>query len=118
MYGAHINKLHVLLKVGSTVNNTVWTRTGSQNDTWYQAEMDIQGNSSYQIVIEGVRGTGTKGDIAVDDISVSDGSCKGFVLSNTVFLVGSFTDFVFQQIHGWKNLTVFNNDLFPENGTL
>jgi len=46
--------------------------------------VDIQGSSPYQILFEGVRGTSYKGDIAVDDVSFSDGcalvQCK---LSNT-----------------------------------
>lgn len=37
----------------------------------------LQGNSTYNIVFEGVRGTSYRGDIGLDDITLTDGTCGG-----------------------------------------
>ena len=77
MYGTHVNTLNVYLKTGSTLGNPVWTHTGTLSNKWYSANVDIQQTHGYSIVFEGVRGTSYKGDIGLDDISVTDGSCSG-----------------------------------------
>jgi hypothetical protein len=77
MYGSNVNALNVYLKKGTSLGKPVWTHTGTRSNKWYQSQVDIQGSSPYQILFEGVRGTSYKGDIAVDDISVVDGSCQG-----------------------------------------
>jgi hypothetical protein len=77
MYGSNVNALNVYLKKDTSLGKPVWTHTGTRSNKWYQSQVDIQGSSPYQILFEGVRGTSYKGDIAVDDISVVDGSCQG-----------------------------------------
>lgn len=37
----------------------------------------FQATSAYNIVFEGVRGTSYRGDIGLDDITVTDGPCGG-----------------------------------------
>ncbi|CAB3980379.1 MAM domain-containing glycosylphosphatidylinositol anchor 2-like [Paramuricea clavata] len=55
--------------------DSVWSRSGDQGDKWYQAQVAVNNQTaSYQYVIEGVRGKGIFGNIAIDDISVMD-SC-------------------------------------------
>ena len=77
MPGTHVRTLNVYLKSGSNYGNPVWTHTGTRSNKWYTASVDIQMNSTYSIVFEGVRGVSYRGDIAVDDITVRDGSCSG-----------------------------------------
>ena len=77
MYGTHVNTLNVYLKTGSTLGSPVWTHTGTLSNKWYSANVDVQQTGGYNIVFEGVRGTSYKGDIGLDDISVTDGSCSG-----------------------------------------
>jgi hypothetical protein len=43
---------------------------------WYKAEVDIYSQTVFQLVFEGVRGDGYKGDIALDDISYAYSSCQ------------------------------------------
>nr|KAG5689551.1 hypothetical protein BaRGS_022054 [Batillaria attramentaria] len=58
----------------------VWTKNGTQGNRWINATVDINlGNSNqkqYQVVFEGIRGSGIRGDIAIDDISLRDGLCS------------------------------------------
>lgn len=77
MYGTSVRTLNVYMKVGGSLSPPVWSRTGTRSNQWYSASVDVQSSTSYQIVFEGVRGTSYRGDIALDDISVSMGSCSG-----------------------------------------
>lgn len=79
MYGTHIRTLNVYLKSRGSLGTPVWSRTGTRSNQWYSASVDVQGSAGYQIVFEGVRGTSYRGDIALDDITVSMGSCSGMV---------------------------------------
>lgn len=57
----------------------VWKRTTSQGLSWWKAQISWSSDPSDPItnfVLEGVVGSGTKGDIAVDDISVTSGPCS------------------------------------------
>lgn len=76
MYGTSVRTLNVYMKVGGSLSPPVWSRTGTRSNQWYSASVDVQSSTSYQIVFEGVRGTSYRGDIALDDISVSMGSCS------------------------------------------
>uniref|UniRef100_A0A3Q3G013 MAM domain-containing protein n=1 Tax=Labrus bergylta TaxID=56723 RepID=A0A3Q3G013_9LABR len=78
MYGKHIGALNVLLRQkGQTVTDTsVWTLIGNQGDRWRQAKVNIRPTAAFQVVIEGVRGSGIEGDIAIDDVTIEEGECK------------------------------------------
>lgn len=52
-----------------TTNALMWSLTGQQGDKWFQAKVGIKSTRSFTILIEGIRGMGIAGDIAVDDIS-------------------------------------------------
>ncbi|XP_033751988.1 MAM and LDL-receptor class A domain-containing protein 1-like [Pecten maximus] len=83
MYGTDVKTLNVYTKVGSTYGTPVWSHTGTLSNKWYTTSVNIQANSTYQVVIEGVRGISYRGDIAIDDVSISDGSCQAAVSSCT-----------------------------------
>ncbi|KAJ7394106.1 Chymotrypsin-like elastase member 3B [Desmophyllum pertusum] len=76
MYGSTIRTLSV-----SNKRKVLWSMTGKQGNSWKKAEVSISG--AYDLKIEGVRGTSFTGDIAIDDLSVADGSCGG-VTANDV----------------------------------
>ncbi|XP_026196154.1 MAM domain-containing glycosylphosphatidylinositol anchor protein 2 isoform X2 [Anabas testudineus] len=78
MYGKHIGALNVFLRQkGQMVTDTsVWSLTGNQGNRWIQAKVDIHPTAAFQIVMEGVRGSGIEGDIAIDDVSIEEGECK------------------------------------------
>ncbi|XP_045898651.1 MAM domain-containing glycosylphosphatidylinositol anchor protein 2, partial [Micropterus dolomieu] len=78
MYGKHIGGLNVFLRQkGQTVTDTsVWSLTGNQGDRWRQAKVNIHPTAAFQMVMEGVRGSGIEGDIAIDDVTIEEGECK------------------------------------------
>uniref|UniRef100_A0A8C5GRL2 MAM domain containing glycosylphosphatidylinositol anchor 2 n=1 Tax=Gouania willdenowi TaxID=441366 RepID=A0A8C5GRL2_GOUWI len=78
MYGKHIGTLNAFLKQKgqTTSEGPVWSLGGNQGDRWKQAKVSIHPTSSFQIVLEGVRGPGIEGDIAIDDITLEEGECR------------------------------------------
>uniref|UniRef100_A0A3P8YK95 MAM domain containing glycosylphosphatidylinositol anchor 2a n=1 Tax=Esox lucius TaxID=8010 RepID=A0A3P8YK95_ESOLU len=78
MYGKHIGALNVYLrqKGQSGKDSSVWTLVGNQGDRWKLAKVNIHPTSSFQLVLEGVRGLGIEGDIAIDDVTIEEGECK------------------------------------------
>ncbi|XP_072221770.1 MAM domain-containing glycosylphosphatidylinositol anchor protein 2 [Leuresthes tenuis] len=78
MYGKHIGALNVFLRQkGRKVKDTsVWSLNGNQGDHWQQARVNIHPTTSFQMVMEGVRGSGVEGDIAIDDVMIEEGECK------------------------------------------
>ncbi|KAK0068562.1 MAM and LDL-receptor class A domain-containing protein 2, partial [Biomphalaria pfeifferi] len=74
MWGDHVNKLNVY--AGTSMNMLFWFRQGTQGKQWNQANIHFTISSSYKIFIEGVVGSGPKGDIAIDDITVTSGNCS------------------------------------------
>ncbi|KTF87949.1 hypothetical protein cypCar_00037127 [Cyprinus carpio] len=78
MYGKHIGTLNVYLRQKSQTgqDTSVWTLSGNQGDRWRQARVNINPTSSFQMVLEGIRGSGIEGDIAVDDVTIEEGECQ------------------------------------------
>ncbi|XP_046871237.1 MAM domain-containing glycosylphosphatidylinositol anchor protein 1, partial [Hypomesus transpacificus] len=92
MKGKHIGTLNALLRVKSiaSVDSLVWSLTGEQGAGWRQANVIINPRGPFQVVFEGIRGSGYEGDIAIDDVSVSKGKCKlENPLANTVLIGGA-----------------------------
>ncbi|WP_234859529.1 reprolysin-like metallopeptidase [Aquimarina aquimarini] len=90
MYGA--SSMGTLTLEASTDNgatwSSVWTKSGNQGNTWQTANVDLStySGSSVQLRFNGVTGTTWQGDIAIDDIRLTEGgapTCKDVVLSLT-----------------------------------
>ncbi|XP_071956926.1 MAM and LDL-receptor class A domain-containing protein 2-like [Antedon mediterranea] len=78
MNGADMGTLNVYVQPSGITGQKqlLWTLSGDQGDVWHTAQVTATYSSNFQIVWEGVIGTGSKGDIAIDDISVRDGACS------------------------------------------
>lgn len=74
-FTAGIGTLNVYLMYGST-NRSIFTASGNKGQGWFKGQATISANSAYNIVFEGVRGRDYHGDIALDDISLLDGTCN------------------------------------------
>ncbi|KAJ8340980.1 hypothetical protein SKAU_G00332710 [Synaphobranchus kaupii] len=78
MRGKQMGALNVLLRVKSLamLDTPVCSITGNQGPQWKLAKIPVTPIGPFQVVFEGVRGTGYEGDIAIDDVSVTKGICK------------------------------------------
>lgn len=77
MYGYHMGTLKVFVKDETGVNIVRWSKSGDQWNRWHGTGIDIPQpvTSSRKIIFEGHRDDGTKGDAAIDDITLTPGSC-------------------------------------------
>ncbi|XP_038632257.1 MAM domain-containing glycosylphosphatidylinositol anchor protein 2 isoform X2 [Scyliorhinus canicula] len=81
MYGKHIGTLNVFLRFkgfkGSTITeNLIWTMSGNQGEQWMYANININPSGTFQLIFEGIRGPSIEGDIAIDDVTVTEGKCR------------------------------------------
>lgn len=58
---------------GSTWSNA-WSISGSQGDTWNAVSVDLPSSSGVQIRFNGTTGSSWSSDIAIDNVSVNDGT--------------------------------------------
>ncbi|XP_052230823.1 MAM and LDL-receptor class A domain-containing protein 1-like [Dreissena polymorpha] len=74
MFGPSIGTLNLYLQTSS--NKTLfWSKSGTQGDAWNQAQRTIVSNIDYQLIFEGIVGSGYQGDIALDDVTTTAGQC-------------------------------------------
>uniref|UniRef100_A0A674AY95 MAM domain containing glycosylphosphatidylinositol anchor 2 n=1 Tax=Salmo trutta TaxID=8032 RepID=A0A674AY95_SALTR len=78
MYGKHIGTLNAFLrqKGQTAAEGPAWSLSGNQGDRWKQAKVSIHPTASFQVVLEGIRGPGIEGDIAIDDVTLEEGECR------------------------------------------
>ncbi|KAH3887672.1 hypothetical protein DPMN_011690 [Dreissena polymorpha] len=76
MYGQNVGALNVYVKRGVALGNPVFSQSGTKGQDWKSALVTITSAVQYQLVIEGVVGGGYLGDIAVDDITMTTGTCQ------------------------------------------
>ncbi|EZA56986.1 hypothetical protein DMN91_011569 [Ooceraea biroi] len=71
MYGATIGFLNIYFKQEDTASQLLFTKSGNQGNQWFHGIFDLpKSNASFQIIIEGVRGTSYVSDIAIDDVAI------------------------------------------------
>ncbi|KAK3718970.1 hypothetical protein QZH41_017584, partial [Actinostola sp. cb2023] len=75
MYGSDINTLRVLIKKGLS-KSIVWSKSGQQGNKWFEGKVNLTSKDEFQILFEGIRGSGFEGDIAIDDISIKHEVCS------------------------------------------
>ena len=91
MKGSHIGSLLVRIRTSyysGGINSPLLNITGAQGDFWYRAMVRAPySRDDFQFVIEGVRGSGYQGDIAIDDVSLTTGCqiCKDCTIPGRVF---------------------------------
>ncbi|XP_074167138.1 MAM domain-containing glycosylphosphatidylinositol anchor protein 1 isoform X2 [Sminthopsis crassicaudata] len=77
MYGKHIGSLNLLVRSRNkgALETHAWSLSGNRGNSWQQAHVPINPSGPFQIIFEGVRGSGYLGDIAIDDVSLKKGEC-------------------------------------------
>ncbi|XP_072050805.1 uncharacterized protein [Amphiura filiformis] len=81
MYGKDAGRLSVFLRQRGKLSAPIWSMTKDQGDEWIQVTLRTSSNINYQVVFEAARGSGFRSDIALDDITIVNGTCKGKALS-------------------------------------
>lgn len=86
MFGNGIGTLRVWVRPtdGVTDENPakmLWEMSGDAGNNWYMAQLPIASASPFQIAFEGVIGNNYLGNIAIDSISIQQGSCPSKEIS-------------------------------------
>jgi len=105
MKGSHIGSLLVRIRTSyysGGINSPLLNITGAQGDFWYRAMVRAPySRDDFQFVIEGVRGSGYQGDIAIDDVSLTTGCqiCKDCTMPGRLFsYMTIFTNYYYDLI--------------------
>ena len=53
----------------------IWSMTGNQGLAWIPAQVTIHSSTDFNVIFEGVVGSGSMSDLAIDDISLANGEC-------------------------------------------
>ncbi|XP_051727385.1 MAM and LDL-receptor class A domain-containing protein 1-like isoform X11 [Ctenopharyngodon idella] len=53
----------------------IWSRANNQGNSWYQGQVEIKPQQPFQIIIEGIRGSDPRSDVAIDDVAIMYGAC-------------------------------------------
>ncbi|XP_060847650.1 MAM and LDL-receptor class A domain-containing protein 1-like isoform X1 [Rhopalosiphum padi] len=76
MYGNGIGTLTISISdTREGEDRDIWSLTGEAGNSWYQAEVPVSSANPFKIIIIAKIGKNNLGDIAVDDISLTPGSC-------------------------------------------
>jgi|GEM_PF-1400961 len=116
MFGSNVGNLAVRVNDG-TGWTTIWLLEGSQGNNWERAEIDLADyvGSEIQIRLDSTTGIGERGDVAIDNIRVSDIilSNPDSIFSNIVFYPNPTND-----ILNWSlpNTDRFNIQIFDVTG--
>lgn len=76
MAGSGMGTMAVARRLHLGAHGVLWQRSGHQGAEWNQASSTMLLYRGVQIGLVGVRGDGFTSDMAVDDISISPGSCS------------------------------------------
>lgn len=84
--------MHVYGVVGLNVtldDEIVWTKFAHQNGKWRKGMIDLNKRYLNNIKFIGILGNGWLGNIAIDDLYITEGTCKGikicFFFTNSFF---------------------------------
>lgn len=76
MYGNGIGTLTISISdTREGEDRDIWSLTGEAGNAWYQAEVPVSSANPFKIIIIAKIGKNNLGDIAVDDVSLTPGSC-------------------------------------------
>jgi len=79
MYGSNVEKLAVLVRiVGSGREDMVFEEEGDKGNQWLSASVDLSSyrGSELEVSFLGVRGLSWRGDIAIDNVTLSHGPMR------------------------------------------
>ncbi|XP_057184179.1 zonadhesin-like [Triplophysa rosa] len=54
----------------------LWSNVNNQGTRWFQAKVEIKPQAAFQIIVEGIRGSDPRSDVAIDDVVIRYGGCE------------------------------------------
>ncbi|UJR31098.1 hypothetical protein I4U23_018606, partial [Adineta vaga] len=81
MFGSDVYRLNVYARINGNLGKALWQKEGNQGNQWLFGRIQLRGNveqavgQPFQLVLEGIVGTGFRGDISLDDLAVNNGPC-------------------------------------------
>ncbi|KAK7478151.1 hypothetical protein BaRGS_00030598 [Batillaria attramentaria] len=82
MYGTSIGSLNIRLKEKGSVGAPIWTKTGPSEQMWHHAQIDIAAQpAAFSVIIEGICGDSYFGDIAIDDVTLTQARCSEVIFA-------------------------------------
>jgi hypothetical protein len=127
MYGSDIGTLNVLFQTMPVALNNVsstliWTKSGTQGNIWHRGTETLTNLNAtniygWRVAFEGVVGKAFLGDIALDDIFLSQTSCPP---SRTCDFELGLCDFIPNPVGSWirQQATNFSNYFIGYDHTL
>ncbi|KAK3591228.1 hypothetical protein CHS0354_003860 [Potamilus streckersoni] len=94
MYGLHMGTLNINVIKNTYYPLLVWSKTGSQSESWTHAAVDLEIGYNAMIEFEAIRGNGPFGNMALDDVSLTHESCFNCVFDDDFCL--------WKDNQGWK----------------
>lgn len=75
MYGTSMGSLELQASTDGTSWTTLWSKSGNQNNSWYNASVDLSAylGTSVQLRYVGTTGSSYRGDMAIDKITLTTG---------------------------------------------
>ncbi|KAK5607966.1 hypothetical protein CRENBAI_007409 [Crenichthys baileyi] len=76
MYGsAETMGLNIYL-LQNKVAEAVWQKRNNQGNMWHLAQVELNTTMAFQIILEGLRGSNDRSDVAIDDVTLHLGRCS------------------------------------------
>ncbi|XP_075875933.1 MAM and LDL-receptor class A domain-containing protein 1 [Nelusetta ayraudi] len=115
MSGPSVPSLNLLVKTKSS-EDLIWTRQGTQNPEWINAQVTINLNGMQKLTFTGNRTTSSQGFIAIDDITVREGVCKNELMCSFDSNMCDFTNN--EGHHGkWVHMKATKDEVDHSSGT-
>ncbi|VDI12520.1 Hypothetical predicted protein, partial [Mytilus galloprovincialis] len=64
---------------GSVIDNVLLSKTGNKGNVWYTAAINFSGSTGRKLIISASKGFTLHGDIAIDDLTIHQGTCSNSV---------------------------------------
>ncbi|XP_078665799.1 uncharacterized protein LOC144908144 [Branchiostoma floridae x Branchiostoma belcheri] len=117
MYGGNVGRLNVYVYTEHVPMHPTWTMSGNQSDVWNIARIPLTFDRPFHVEFEAVIGGGSKGDIAIDDVTLRGGSCDGEGLSHPQWIqVTNSWDITPDSNTFDGNFETFSNSPIPQDG--
>ncbi|XP_063407272.1 MAM and LDL-receptor class A domain-containing protein 1-like isoform X2 [Mytilus trossulus] len=75
MYGSTMGTLNVYTENSQGTRIQIFTMSGDQGNQWNESAIFIPAMDNLKVIFEGIRGSSSKSDIALDDIKLIPGTC-------------------------------------------